>query len=154
MDSKRIDIGVGSALSVLSIMIFLYAGQYKLERVSQYGPNSFPQFLALIMLCFSLMLIVNAFRGKFQKDMESIDKKGFIRSAITVGIAVLYLISMQLLGFFISTLIFLYVLMTFIGHKGKLVRFLSCLGVTIVVYGIFYLFLKIPLPQGVFFNIF
>ena len=150
MNSKRIDIGVGSTLSFFSVVIFLYSNQYKVGNVTQYGPNFFPQILSVIMLFLSLMLIVNAVKGKSEKDLESIDKTGFIRSSITLGIAITYLIIMQFLGFFIATVLFLYVLMTFIGHKGKLVRIISCLGVTIVVYGIFYLFLKVPLPGGIF----
>lgn len=155
MNSKRIDIGVGSALSLFSVIVFLYADQYSMERLSQYGPDFFPKALAVIMLCFSVKLIVDAsVRGKFQKDMETIDRKGFIRSAITLGIAIVYLLTMQLLGFLISTILFLYVLMTYIGHKGKLVRLLASVGVSLVVFGIFVLFLKIPLPEGIFFNLF
>lgn len=154
MDTKRIDIGVGSALSVFSVIVFLYAEQYNMERIAQYGPDFFPKTLAVMMLCLSVMLIVNAVKGKYQRDMESIDKKGFIRSAISIGISVVYLLLMQFLGFLLSTFLFLYALMTFIGHKGKRVRFISCLGVTLVVFGIFYLFLKIPLPEGIFFNLF
>ena len=150
MNSKRIDISVGSTLSFFSVIIFLYSNEYKVGNIIQYGPNFFPQLLSVIMLFLSLMLIVNAVKGKSQTDLESIDKVGFIRSAITLGIAVAYLVIMQFLGFFISTVLFLYVLMTFIGHKGKLVRIISCLGVTIIVYGIFYLFLKVPLPGGIF----
>jgi putative tricarboxylic transport membrane protein len=148
MDSKRIDIGVGTGLSILSVMIFLYAEQYKGAGVSQYGPNFFPQALSIFMLTASVLLVVNAVRGKSQKDMESIDKKGFIRSSITLAICIVYLFVMQLLGFFLSTFIFLFVLMTFIGHKGRIIRAVSSFSVSLVVYGIFYFFLKIPLPQG------
>lgn len=121
--------------------------------ISQYGANFFPQVLAVIMFTLSILLVVKAFKGEYQKDMESINKIGFIRSAITLGISIIYLLLMQLLGFFLSTFIFLFVLMTYIGHKGKVIRFVTCLGVSLAVYGIFYFFLKIPLPEGIFFNL-
>lgn len=148
MDSKRVDIGVGSALSLFSIIVFLYAEQYKGAGVSQYGPNFFPQALAIFMLTASVLLVVQAFRGKSRKDMESIDKVGFIRAGVTLGICIVYLFIMQIIGFFMATLLFLFALMTYIGHKGIVIRIISTLSVSLAVYGIFYFFLKIPLPEG------
>lgn len=153
MNTKRIDIGVGSTLSVFSIIIFLYSNQYKKEMITEYGANFFPQVLSVLMFTLSILLIIKAFKGEYQQDMEGINKTGFIRSAITLGISIIYLLLMQLLGFFLSTFIFLFVLMTYIGHKGKVIRFVTCLGVSLAVYGIFYFFLKIPLPEGIFFNL-
>ncbi|MGL1890296.1 MAG: tripartite tricarboxylate transporter TctB family protein [Spirochaetaceae bacterium] len=153
MNSKRIDLGVGSGLSLLSIIVFLYAGQYKGAGVSQYGPNFFPQALCILMLTASILLIIQAVKGNSQKDLETIDKKGFIRASITLAICIVYLFVMQLIGFFFATLIFLYVLMTYIGHKHLKTRIISTLSVSLAVYGIFYFFLKIPLPEGIIFRL-
>lgn len=154
MNSKRIDISVGAALSVLSTAVFLYANQYKGKGVSQYGPNFFPQTMAALLFITSILLIVSALRGKSQDDLESIHLSGLIRSGITVGISILYLILMQFLGFFLSTVIFLYVMMTFLGQKGQLKRVISSLTVSAIIYAIFNSFLKIPLPEGLFQRIF
>ncbi len=148
MNSKRIDISVGAALSVFSTAVFLYANQYKGRGVSQYGPNFFPQFLSALLFITSILLIVNAVRGNYQKDLEGIHFAGLVRSGITVGISIVYLVAMQFLGFFLSTLIFLYAMITFLGQKGKLVRIISCISVSVIVYAIFKFFLKIPLPEG------
>lgn len=150
MDSKRIDIGVGIVLCILSSVIFIYAGSYKGSGVSQYGPNFFPQTLAVLMFLFSALMIVQALRGHALKGLEPINKAGFIRATVTLVLSIIYLVTMQYIGFFISTLIFLYVVMTYIGHEGKFVRAVSSLIVTAIIYGIFRFFLKIPIPEGLF----
>ena len=57
---------------------------------------------------------------------------------------------MTVVGFFVDTVGFLYMVMMFIGQKGQTVRILSSLIVSVVIYCIFYFFLKIPLPEGIF----
>lgn len=150
MDSKRIDISVGIVLCIISSAIFIYADGYKGRGVSLYGPNFFPQTLAILLFLFSVIMIVQALRGGALKGLEPINKAGFIRTVITLGISLLYLLAMQYLGFFLSTIIFLYVVMTYIGHEGKIVRAVSSLIVAAIIYGIFHYFLKIPLPEGLF----
>jgi putative tricarboxylic transport membrane protein len=148
MNVKKIDISVGACLSVLSVAIYLYAETYKGSGVSNYGPNVFPQFLAVMLFITSIMLIVNAVKGKSQTDLEGINLKGFIRTSITVGISIVYLIVMQFIGFFVATLIFLYSMITYLGQKSLLTRIISSVAVSIIVYFIFKDFLKIPLPSG------
>ncbi|MDC7235399.1 MAG: tripartite tricarboxylate transporter TctB family protein [Spirochaetales bacterium] len=154
MNSKRIDISVGAALSVFSTAVFLYANQYKGKGVSEYGPNVFPQAMAILLFITSILLMVNAVRGNSQTDLEGIHLTGLIRSGITVGISIIYLILMQFLGFFLSTVIFLYVMMTYLGQKGQLKRIISTLAVSVVIYAIFNNFLKIPMPEGLFQRLF
>ena len=148
MKMKSVDIGVGATLCVFSSVVYIYAERYKGAGLSNYGPNFFPQILAVLMFISSIVMIVQAVRGKSITVTDRIDRTGFIRAALALGISILYLLLMQVLGFFLSTLIFLYVLMSFIGHRGRLVRALSCLAVTAIIYSIFFFFLKIPLPQG------
>ena len=150
MDSKPIDIGVGIALCILSSAIFIYAGNYKGSGISQYGPNFFPQTLAVLMFFFSALMIVQAVRGHALKGLDSINTAGFIRATVTLVFSVIYLVAMQFFGFFLSTIIFLYVVMTYIGHRGQVVRIVSSLLVAAIIYGIFHFFLKIPLPEGLF----
>lgn len=147
---KRIDIAVGVGLCVLSTTIFIYADRYRGAGVSEYGPNIFPQFLAILMFIAAAVMIIRAVRGAAMHVSDRIDRAGFVRAAVALGIAVAYLLSMQILGFFLPTAVFLYVIMTFIGHTGRVVRVASCLGVTTAIYSIFAFFLKVPLPRGLF----
>ncbi|KAB7886847.1 tripartite tricarboxylate transporter TctB family protein [Poseidonibacter ostreae] len=148
MYSKPIDIGVGIFLSLLSIAIYTYAEQYVGIGVNRYGPNFFPQALSALLFIASIALIVQALKGNALKNLESINKKGFIRTSVTLVIAVSYLYLMQVIGFYISTVMFLFVTMRYLGQRNNLVTFFISLAIASVVYGIFSMFLKIPLPEG------
>ena len=150
MDSKRIDIGVGIVLCVLSVAIFLYAEQYTGRGVNTYGPNFFPQALSVMLFLTSAALIVQALRGHALKGLEAINKPGLIRAAVTLGISVAYLLLMNVLGFYFSTVVFLYVVMMFLGQKNQWVRIVTSIVVASAVYSMFHFFLKIPLPEGIF----
>ena len=150
MNSKRINKSVGTVLSIFSIAVYLYANQYKGKGVNQYGPNFFPQVLAVFLFIASVLLIVSAFKGKTEEELESIHFPGLIRSGVSILISVLYLFLMQLSGFLLATVIFLFAMMTYLGQKGMVKRIISTLSVSVIIYAIFYFFLKIPLPLGIF----
>ena len=150
MDSKRIDIGVGVVLCVLSVAIFMYAEQYTGRGVNTYGPNFFPQALSVMLFLTSAALMVQALRGHALKGLETINKPGLIRAAVTLVISIAYLLIMDVLGFYIATAVFLYVVMMYLGQKNQWVRISASVIVASAVYGIFHFFLKIPLPEGIF----
>lgn len=150
MDSKNIDIGVGIGLCILSVVIFLYAKQYTGSGVNRYGPDFFPQALSVILFLTSGALIVQALRGHALKGLETTNKQGLVRAGATLGIAILYLLIMQVLGFYISTGLFLYVVMLYLGQKNQRISVFTSIFVASSVYSIFRFFLKIPLPEGVF----
>ena len=152
MDSKRIDIGTGIVLCILSVVIYLYAEQYSGRGVNKYGPNFFPQALSLLLFLSSVALIIQALRGKALKSLEVVDRSGFIRATVTLVIAIGYVFLMKVLGFYLSTVIFLFVVMTYLGQKKLWIRILVSILVASAVYGLFHYFLKIPLPEGIFYK--
>ena len=152
MDSKRIDIGVGIVLCILSIVIYLYAGQYEGRGVNSYGPNFFPQALASMMFLASVALIIQALRGKALKDLEAMNKQGFIRATVTLVIAIGYVFLMKVIGFYLSTILFLFVVMMYLGQKKLWIRIAVSVLVATAVYSLFQYFLKIPLPEGIFYE--
>ncbi len=147
---KKADIGVGSGLIIFSTWIFWYAGEYSKATIYYYGPNFFPQFLAIAMSICGIILIMNAIRGKSFEKSDRIHLKGFIRMVIAIAICIGYLFLMQVAGFAMSTSVFLYVLMMFIGQKGLVKRISSSIAVSLIVWAIFRYFLIIPLPTGIF----
>jgi putative tricarboxylic transport membrane protein len=150
MYSKQIDIGIGIFLCGLSIAIYLYAERYVGIGVNAYGPNFFPQALSILLFIASVSLIIQALKGNALKSLEAINKNGLIRATVTLFIAIGYLFLMQYLGFYISTAIFLFVTMKYLGVKSNLTSTIVSVTVASIVFGIFRLFLKIPLPEGIF----
>jgi len=153
MDSKRIDIGVGIVLCLFSVAIYWYAEQqYAGRGVNSYGPKFFPQALSVLMLISSAALIIQALRGKALKGLEVMNKEGFIRAAVTLGLAIGYVFLMNFLGFYLATVIFLFVVMMYLGQEKLWIRILVSIVVATAVYSLFHYFLKIPLPEGIFYE--
>lgn len=146
---KKADIGTGIGLIIFSAWIFWYASAYSKATIYYYGPNFFPQLIAIAMSICAIILILNAIRGKSLENSDRIELRGFIRMVIAIIICIGYLFLMQVIGFTIGTCIFLYVLMMFIGQKGVKKRIISSMAVSLIVWGIFRYFLVIPLPTGI-----
>ena len=150
MNNKRIDIGVGIALCLISTVIYLYAEQYTGRGVNQYGPNFFPQALSGLMFIAAMALIIQAFRGNALENFESINKQGLIRATVTLTLSIGYLLLINGLGFYISTAVFLFIVMLHLGLSKHWLNALVSVLTASFVYGLFHFFLKIPLPEGIF----
>ncbi len=147
---KKVDIGTGIGLIIFSTWIFWYASAYSKATIYYYGPNFFPQAIAIAMSICAIILILNAIKGKSMERSDRIELKGFIRMVIAIAICIGYLFLMQVIGFTMGTCVFLYVLMMFIGQQGLKKRIFSSIAVSLIVWAIFRYFLVIPLPTGMF----
>ena len=147
---NKVDIGTGIGLIIFRTWIFWYASAYSKATIYYYGPNFFPQAIAIAMCICAIILILNAIKGKSMERSDRIELKGFIRMVIAIAICIGYLFLMQVIGFTMGTCVFLYVLMMFIGQQGLKKRIISSIAVSLIVWAIFRYFLVIPLPTGMF----
>lgn len=145
---KKADIGVGIGLIVLSAWVFWQAHGYRQTVIYVYGPNFFPQVLAVVMAICALVLIFQALKGKALPYTDRIDGRGFIRTVIAISMSIGYLLLMQVIGFAMSTCVFLFVLMAFLRQQGMVIRIVSCVAVSLIVWSIFRYLLVIPIPTG------
>lgn len=148
---KKVDIGIGIGLIVLSILIFWYAGEYREVTVHVYGPDLFPRILAVLMIVLAINLILKAYQGKSLKMEEKIEVKGFLRVLFAISICVGYIFLIHILGFAVSTFVFLFTLMSLLKQKGVIMRAFSSIITSLIIWAIFRYFLVIPLPEGLFF---
>jgi putative tricarboxylic transport membrane protein len=147
---KRADIGVGIGLIIFGTWVFWYSTAYQKTVIYIYGPNFFPQVLSILLGICGIILIIRAMRGDVLPKTDRIDIRGFLRMVIAIGICIGYLFLMQVIGFAMGTSVFLFVLMTFLGQKGIMVRIMSSIVASVIVWAIFRYFLVIPLPTGMF----
>ena len=147
---KRADIGVGIGLIILAAWVFWYSSVYREKEIYIYGPNFFPQVLSILMGICGVILIIRAMRGEVLPKTDRIDLPGFLRMVIAIGICIGYLFLMQFIGFAMGTSVFLFVLMTFLGQQGFMIRVMSSIAASLIVWAIFRYFLVIPLPTGMF----
>lgn len=147
---QKADVGAGAGLIMLSAWVFWYAGTYRGATIYFYGPNFFPQILSVAMAVSAAILIYKGVKGRNLDPCETIHFRGFLRMLAAIAICIAYLFVMQILGFAISTSIFLFTLMTFLGKKGIFTRAFAAVITSMIVWAIFRFFLIIPLPTGEF----
>jgi hypothetical protein len=145
---RKADIKAGIFMILFGVFVFWYSSRYAEVVINIYGPNFFPQFLSIVICICGVILIVHAKRGKAPEKEEKIDRKGFVRMAVSIGICIGYLLLMQVVGFAIGSFVFLFVMMTFLRQQGVTKRIVSSIAASMLVWAIFRYFLVIPLPTG------
>jgi hypothetical protein len=144
---KNADILAGTGLCIFSVAVFFSAQKYHGQGASAYGPHLFPQFLSVSLFLASVLLLIQAFRGKSLEAQDTIDPRGMVRAGGAILTCVLYIIIMQFIGFLIATILFLFIMMTYIKQKNIYTRVAASIAVALIVLLLFQYFLKIPLPS-------
>lgn len=135
---------------------FLTIGLFVLEAfyfflIKQLPPKAarYPQFVLSLMLFLTILLAINTFIIK-PKNVEEEDKfKGnlFKQFFFVIAISVVYVILIDIIGFFVSTAIYLFVTMVVLKSNVKWSIVVSILF-PIFLYLVFVSFLKVPVPRG------
>ncbi len=142
-----------SSLVCLIIAIGICLGSVKLSLggVHQPGPGFFSFLTGIILGSLSLIIFLKSFKN-LPGDERSplLPNQRLARKMLYVLIALtLYAIGMNVLGFFIGTLLFLgFLLRAVEPQRWVIVLTCSILG-TIVFYGVFNYWLDVQLPAGI-----
>lgn len=122
-------IGVGTFFIVQSLQIS--ASTYG----SSVGPNIFPILLGSLSILLSILLFFQTTRYKeTNKEKEARDYRKFLK---TVGLALLYALTLEWIGYVISTFIFLLIGFQ-IMQRGKVLYSIIISGLfTVVVYYVY-----------------
>ena len=104
-----------------------------------------------LILILSSILLLQIFRGK-EKAVPPLERKGFL--FLVMAILIAYFLAMPWMGYFLSTFLFIVLLMHMLSYKKKGRIWLIAGGWVIFSYFLFYKLLYIQLPLGVFENLF
>jgi putative tricarboxylic transport membrane protein len=109
------------------------------------GPDFFPRLLAILMIIFSLIQLVRTFR-KDKKEEIKLNVHGL--SAVIIASCIAYLFAIGIIGYLVSTFLFLTGVIYVLSRKRSIKDVIIALGISLALYGIFQLVLKVPLPTG------
>ena len=135
-------------LIVLSLVFWIFTLDFP-EDVA--GAAVIPRLYIFLILILSSILLLQIFRGK-EKAVPPLERKGFL--FLVMAILIAYFLAMPWMGYFLSTFLFIVLLMHMLSYKKKGRIWLIAGGWVIFSYFLFYKLLYIQLPLGVFENLF
>ena len=138
-----------SAFFWLAVAIYVsYEGftKLKLGTLRQPGPGFFPFWGGLLLGACALILLVRSLKSRERLASGAIPWPALI---MVLGALLGYLLFLEMLGFIIVTLLFLLALFCF-AEIGWIKHVAWSAIATSLVYALFKLWLKVPLPSGLF----
>ena len=109
------------------------------------GPADIPRLWIFWLILFSAVLVGFCMAGKAEKDSKG-GRIGFLACGISLVIG--YYFAMDYLGYFLSSFLFLALLMYMLSYRKPFIILLVCSGWVLFSYLIFYKLLYIQLPLG------
>ena len=136
-----------ACLIVLSLVFWLLTFDFP-EDVA--GAAVIPRLYIFLILVLSGIILLQIFRGK-ERAVPRLERKGFL--FLTMAVLIAYFLVMPWMGYFLSTFLFIVVMMHMLSYKKKGRIWLIAGGWVIFSYFLFYKLLYIQLPLGVFENL-
>jgi putative tricarboxylic transport membrane protein len=126
--------------------LFLFLTRGMEADVYIIGPGFFPGIIAASLIVINLIRLLNLIlvAGNNQDQVDVTYKPLYI----TTTVLVLYLAGCYVIGLSISSVLFLYVMMSLFGNRNRLQKIFISVAVAVAVKVIFKWVLVLPLPTG------
>ncbi|QNB47200.1 hypothetical protein BR63_13355 [Thermanaerosceptrum fracticalcis] len=146
---KKKDVLIGIFFLLISVLIYSYSLQFEKvgHEYAKIGTGFAPEILSVVLGLLSLSLVYKGIKGTTTIDFK-IDflKPENIRLLTTIILCFIYIIALGSVGFRISTLLFLIVLMLLFKVKNIIKILAVSSTVTFTIFWIFSKILRVPLP--------
>jgi|GEM_PF-4493724 len=131
----------------------LYFAQAHQDENVIVSPAFFPRMVAILMIIMNLLRIITIIfkQEKVESNQPPLTRTGYKSVLIALASLVGYFGLNYLIGFLLSTIIFVFGLMYLLGNRRFLQSAVFCLAVAFSISAIFKYVLVLPLPQGVLF---
>ncbi len=137
-------------LGFIGIAVIFYLITLGFPREQQVGPAIVPQLWIFFLVALNIYLLIRGITGREGEDPE----KGRIDTVfLFLALVVIYLVAIQLIGYFISTFFFIVLAMYMLAYRNYVVIFSTAVGWLIFSYFAFFKLLFVPLPKGLVFSL-
>ena len=161
---------IGIILLIASAFYYFSTSEFPPpSKTENLGPAFFPTLLAAALALLALLLILSSlfFRGatgkekggaviqgaeRLEEDSFSVESVSYKFLLGTIGLSFLYVGLLSILGFLISTPLFLIILIRLLGYEKWVNTLAASIGLTAALYLLFATALGVSLPAGVFFS--
>jgi putative tricarboxylic transport membrane protein len=146
------------AIFLLVFCGLAYGVSYPYPHASAYFPHIIILLLAIMSGALLGKSILEGRKEKIAADRttgvkgpSSWKKEGARKVILMLAVFILYLLVMSSVGFYLTTFIYLPVMIWLLGVRKIKVVVLSTFFVLIFIYLVFSAFLKVPIPEGILF---
>lgn len=131
----------------LGIFVFWQASKITFFSDELLGPTFFPQFLAGFIIFLGVLLFLKTFLvSEFPR--VDIEIQGIGKIALVILLSIVYLLTIEAIGFLITTPILMFALMMLLKRGNLISKVVFSIVFPIAAWFVFKTFLKIPLPRG------
>lgn len=150
---KKDDILSGCILIAISIYFLRESNSLPPSSLGIPGSAFFPRLVCFAFIIFGGILIIRSFKkGEAERKITLILKQDLIRVLAVILLCGIYIFSIPFLGFILTSILFIVFLMFIFQVKRIGIIILWGFLVTLIIYFIFKILLKVPLPAGMFFS--
>ena len=154
MSRLRNEVVCGLILLVFAISMYLFIIPAQVKTVKgvplALSPSLFCHMITFLLLLLSLSLVIAGLKDKNTKELPDIKKMlgTASRGSVAVILSVLYIIAMEYIGYFTSTVIFMVLFLWFSGVRSWKGSVLFLVVILPFIYLLFVKALKVMLPSG------
>ncbi len=113
------------------------------------GPRLIPRLYIVILVSLNLAVLGQIAWKKISIDVQAVRYKALLKP---VGIFIAYIILIDIVGYFVSTFLFLITIMYSLSYRNHIAIWLTASGWLCVSYAVFYKVLYIQLPLGIIYE--
>ena len=143
---------VGLLLVILGIAMLLLSMQIPVKNSStDPGSRLFPVMASILQIVCGAGILISA--GK-STDKQFLPAQGWKKLGMAFGVMIAYTLALKYIGFVVSTLVFLYVVVTMLAGEEKVAvwkKILYSVVVTGLAWLVFQRVLSMNLPTGILF---
>jgi len=142
-------IAVGVAGLVFSVLYLVEGNSLSFGQMRAPGPGVFPMFVGVLFALVSLAAVVEAVFTRSPGETRYPAGPDLRRLLLVSGCFVLYVSVLLILGFLISTILFVTCFSRLVGRVSWLRATIGGVGISLAVWSVFTLVLGVRLPAGI-----
>jgi putative tricarboxylic transport membrane protein len=136
---------------LIAVSLLFMTLSFRFAREEEAGPALIPRLWIYLIVVLSGIILWQIFRGK-DKVAPKIERPGLLIFVIAALIG--YFAAMPFIGYFLSTFLFIVLLLNVLSYPKKVLIYVIAGGWCIVSYLVFYKLFYIQLPLGFFEDLF
>jgi hypothetical protein len=145
-----------TALLFIAVGLVVMVGSLKLGASwGSDGPEAgyFPFYISLIILLSSTVTLFQSVVVDGKKETETfVDKESFKQVMAVLLPAIVFVLGVQLIGIYVSSVIYIAVFMVWLGKYPLWKAAAVSIGVSVALYLMFEYWFQVPLPHGSWIN--